>query len=851
MNSHTSHQTNLKGLKKIYLTFALFFIASNINARTAYLGRDSLPKDSLLNIYRAAAPKINDLIHTKLDVRFDYQKHYLYGKEWVKIRPHFYSTDSLTLDAKEMDIHSIALVEGALKHPLKFTYQNEQLKINLGKLFNRHETYTIYIDYTAKPDEVKQKGSAAINSAKGLFFINSDGKDSNKPIQIWTQGETESSSCWFPTIDKPDQKTTDEISMTVPSKYVTLSNGRLVYQKTNSDGTRTDTWKMDLPHCPYLFMMAVGDFKITHDSWKNKEVNYYLESKYAPYAKAIFGNTPKMMSFYAKITGIDFPWNKYDQIVVRDYVSGAMENTTATLHGEYVQKTDRELLDGDEETTICHELFHQWFGDYVTCESWSNITLNESFATLSEILWTGYQKGKDAEDAERFDKLHSYLMGTHNGISAPLVRYHYKDREEVFDNVSYPKGSVILYALKNLIGDDAFFQGLNLYLKTNAFQSADASQLRTALEKVSGIDLNEYFNRWYYRGGHPILDFNSEFNKGVLTLHVKQTQDSSMGYFKIPMKLCFYLGNQPIMKDIALDAKANQVFRFPLTSNPNLIDYDVNKILVGELKDHKTIEEFAFSYSHAPSYFNRKEAIEACLEDQTNTLSLEVLKKALRDSSPVLRKEVVAGLKVKLTTSWSQLEPQILSMANMDPKTTVRAACISKLTETENVKYLDVCREGIKNKSYAIIGASLQGILSMDEVNGKKLLMNMDSETKNHILETISDYYSKKGEDDNANFFEQIFKSNNQQKVFQVFRNYLTYLSVNTNPRVSKQGVGNILEFTKNLNDPETSANISGSLSALAHAKKEKANLEILDLNKKNLLEQAEIFDKGAKDLLK
>ncbi len=225
--------------------------------------------DTLVSTYRASAPKINDLVNTKLEVRFDYAKHYLYGKEWVTLKPHFYPTDSLSLDAKGMDIQSVELWETAVKHKiLLYNYENDILKIKLGRKFNMNELYTIYVRYTAKPDEIKQKGSVAITSAKGLYFINSDGKDPEKPIQIWTQGETESSSCWFPTIDKPNQKTTDQISMTVPDKYTTLSNGRLITQKKNLDGTRTDTWKMELPHAPYLMMMAIGDFKVYHDHWK-------------------------------------------------------------------------------------------------------------------------------------------------------------------------------------------------------------------------------------------------------------------------------------------------------------------------------------------------------------------------------------------------------------------------------------------------------------------------------------------------------------------------------------------------------------------------------------------------------
>ena len=345
----------------------------------AIFAQPKIPVDtSWKKVYRETSTRINDLVHTKLDAKFDYSKSYMNGKVWITLKPHFYATDSLTLDAKGMDIHKIALVKGAAMKDLKYNYDGWQLRITLDKKYNSNETYTIYIDYTAKPNEVEVKGSAAINDAKGLYFINPKGEEKDKPTQIWTQGETEATSVWCPTIDKPNQKTTDEIYMTVPDKYVTLSNGKLVSQKKNTDGTRTDYWKMDLPHAPYLFFMGVGDYAVIKDSWKGKEVSYYVEKEYAPVARKIFGLTPEMIAFYSRITGVDYPWVKYAQITGRDYVSGAMENTTATLHSDIAQQGARELTDGNRwESVIAHELFHQWFGDYVTAESWSNITLNE------------------------------------------------------------------------------------------------------------------------------------------------------------------------------------------------------------------------------------------------------------------------------------------------------------------------------------------------------------------------------------------------------------------------------------------------------------------------------------------
>src|SRR5450759_595150 len=414
---------------------------------------DQLKDTSWKNVYRGSSTRINDLAHTKLDVKFDYDKQWLYGKAWITIHPHFYPTDSLSLDAKGMEIKEIALVKGNSKSPLQYQSNGMVLRITLDKMYKGGENYTIYIDYISKPNEIKTKGSAVITDAKGLYFINPKGEDKNKPTQIWTQGETEANSVWFPTIDKPNQKTTEEIYMTVPAKYVTLSNGLLISQKKNADGTRTDYWKMDLPHSPYLFFMGVGDYAIIKDNYKGKEVAYYVEKEYAPYARGIFGETPAMIGFYEKILGVPFAWPKYDQIVGRDYVSGAMENTSATLHQESAYQNGRQLVDENRwEDVIAHELFHQWFGDLVTTESWSNITVNESMADYSETLWNEFRHGKDAGQ-DHIQQNRQTFLSDPSADQKDLVRFYYADKEDVFDQVSYPKGGAILHMLRTYVGD--------------------------------------------------------------------------------------------------------------------------------------------------------------------------------------------------------------------------------------------------------------------------------------------------------------------------------------------------------------------------------------------------------------
>jgi aminopeptidase N len=726
-------------MNKQFLKYSLFslFLVAGQNA----IAQNNDQTKNPLSVYQVTPLKVNDLVHTKLDVSFDYGKRYLYGKGWLTLKPHFYDTDSLRLDAKGMDFKTIAIVDGKKTIPLKYTYDNEQLLITLNRKYKSTEKYTIFIDYTAKPDELKVKGSLAITDAKGLYFINPDGKG-DKPIQIWTQGETEASSAWFPTIDKPNQKTTSEISMTVDAKYTSLSNGKLISQKVNKNGTRTDTWKMDLPHSPYLFMMAVGDFKIYKDSYNGQEVSYYLEPKYAPYAKQIFGKTPDMMKFYGKMLGVEYPWGKYAQIVARDYVSGAMENTSATLHGEHVQKTERELLDDNQESTIAHELFHQWFGDYVTAESWSNLTMNESFATFGEVLWHGHDEGQDAEDRSRYEKLQNCLRSSKDGVSPPLARFHYGNKEDMFDNISYSKGSIILYALKNQMGDEAFFKSLNKYLTTNAFKTGESHQLRLAMEEVTGKDWSPYFNQWYFQGGNPILNIEYGYADGKATMAVKQVQESSVQTFTLPLKVDFYVNGTKVRKDILID-KREQNFSFDLPSKPDFIDLDPDKILVGKVIDNKKISDYLYQYKNVPTYYNRIEAIKFAAKDKSHEAQL-ILLAGLQDQRDDLRTRSIRAIDLADNSIKEAALKTLLNIAQNDKKTYARASAIIKLAGTGDAAYKNLMIESTKNQSYNVAAAGILGLSKYAPEEADKIKAALDEDTRNHITPLLKEFNNQK-----------------------------------------------------------------------------------------------------------
>ncbi len=429
-------------------------------------------------------------------MRFDWNQGEVIGKVYLEVKPYFYPTSTLTLDAKGFDIQEIALIEGENKKPLKFEYDSLQLEVQLPKTYTREETYKVYIDYVANPDRLIENNDHITYDNKGLYFINADNSHPTKPKQIWTQGETEANSCWFPTIDSPNERFTQELRITVQPQYITLSNGKLISSTTNADGTRTDYWKQTLGHTPYLVALVVGEYAMVKDKWRDIEVNYYVEKEYKTYAKEIYGNTVEMLDFFSKILQYDYPWEQYSQIAVRDYIAGAMENTGAVIYYDGVQRTDRELLDANNEDIVAHELFHHWFGDLVTAESWSNLPLNEALATYGEYLWFEHKYGKAEADYHLMQDLNAYLSEA-EVKQVPIFRFHYADREEMFDRHSYQKGGRVMHLLRNQIGDDAFFEAIRLYVKQNAFQSVEIHDLRMAFEEVTGEDLNWFFEQWF------------------------------------------------------------------------------------------------------------------------------------------------------------------------------------------------------------------------------------------------------------------------------------------------------------------------------------------------------------------
>ncbi len=736
-----------------------------------------LPADAPL---QPAATILTEVTDTKLDVRFDYKKQHLLGTAVLTLRSHFYPQSELVLDAKGFDIQKIELVGDKKNKSLNYNYNRRKLVIALDHPYPRSTPYQVRIVYVAKPNELPQGGSAAITSDKGLYFINPLGLEKNKPRQIWTQGESESSSCWFPTVDKPNQRMTQEISLTVEKQFKTLSNGLLISSKANPDGTRTDIWKQSQPHAPYLATMVVGDFAVVSDSWHGKPVNYYVEPQFAATARAVFGHTPEMLDFYSKKLGVEYPWDKYAQVAVRDYVSGAMENTSATTHGATIQATRRELIDANYQTaesTIAHELFHQWFGDYVTCESWANLPLNESFADYSEYLWAEHKYGADEAGLVQETKINNYLEEAQNKRE-PLIRYRYLNREDMFDRHSYDKGGRVLHMLRKYVGDDAFFAALNRYLTQNKLTAVEVSKLRAAFEETTGEDLMWFFNQWFLQRGHPELRITHTYTNGQVTLRVQQTQDTLFQpVFRLPVTVAIWTNNnQPVEHRITV-TKADQTFTLPASQKPSLVKFDNESQLLAQFDEERTQDELIFQFYHAQTYQQKSEVLDL-LQNKTAELAVSsLLRNALNDKFWALRRTALDHLRGYRGPEPEGMRKDIQRLATTDPNPRVRAQALGTLASFPNGSYGPIYGAAVVDSSALVAAAAVDILAKKPEANSRQQVAALDNTTSSPLIVAVADFYALNGGLDQYQWFLRRLPDVAEADLYAYFQSFGTLMT--------------------------------------------------------------------------
>lgn len=694
--------------------------------------------------YQPVRTRRNDILDTRLALSFDWSKKHVIGKAHLTIKPYFYPTQKLELDAQSFTIHKVAMMTAKGEQPLTYTYDNKLLTIDLGKIYTAKDTYQIWIDYTARPYEREAGIGQAVTSDRGLFFINADGKEGDKPQQIWTQGETMFNSCWFPTFDDPSEKCTQEIAITVENKFVTISNGKKVSSTPHPDGTRTDVWVQTQPHPVYLFALAVGEFGEYKDTWRGKEVNYYMEKKYAPYAKAIFGNTPEMMEVFSKKLGVDYPWDKYSQIVVRDFVSGAMENTTCTIFFEQMNMDDRQLLDYDNEDIIAHELFHHWFGDLVTCESYANLALNESFASYGEYIWMENKYGKDAADLHIQEDLENYLSEA-VGKQVPIFRDHYNHPDDMFDRHSYEKGACVLHTLREYVGDSAFFLSLNRYLTKYAYQNTELANLRMEFEQTTGEDLNWFFNQWFFSAGHPqIFASISQADSTVaVEVHQIQTTPGVPQVFRVFFESTLTDGKNTYTFPVEMNT-ADTTYTWTVPTKIKGIDLAGGRFFLGEIEiAEPNANQVTGLYKPSAPFPVRLHSITNLANKPLTDETVDVLLKGLNDNSTEIKQLSLIFLDKYEGIRKKQLLKEALRLSR-DASARVRKYAFLHFEKESVLEYArskglapqidSLIDRGIADKSYEVASSTLLILKSWDKARHEAVIKQMAKTESSEVI---------------------------------------------------------------------------------------------------------------------
>ncbi len=532
------------------------------------------------------------VVHYRLEVSFDESKRMVIGKVTTTLVPFLPDLETVEFDAEEMQVKRVTMG----KRDLKFDVQPKMLAIHLDREYSFKDTITVAIEYSCTP-------------RRGLYFVQPDSGYPNKPWQIWTQGEDMDNHFWLPCYDFPNDMATSEVIATVPDKYVLVSNGKLFSVKENKrERTKTFRWREDKPHTSYHIMLAAGRYAILKDHVGRLPVEYYVYPQDTADARECFKETPRMIAFFDDKIGFKYPWEKYAQIILSDFMYGGMENASATTLLDYSAVYDsRERMDNPTTSLIAHELAHQWWGDVVTCKDWRHLWLNESFASYFDLLYHEYSLGRDEFD---YRVLGSQQAGIR--VDSTLGRKPIVSVGSYIENV-YPRGAAVLHMLRFVLGDQLFWRAMNHYITKYQFQPVETNDLKNAIEEATGQNLYWFFDEWVYKAGHPVFAVSyrwSDSAKAVfLTVKQEQTLDSLTAVFHTPVEIEVTYPEGKSTQRVTILSK-DTTFVLPSPRKPQLVIFDKGGWLIKELKFEKSPEEWRYQAEQATNPVDRIQAIQ-------------------------------------------------------------------------------------------------------------------------------------------------------------------------------------------------------------------------------------------------
>ena len=496
----------------------------------------------------------------------------------ASLRPLRDGQDTVVLDAEEFTVTEVRNEKGEL---LSFDQTPGQLTVRLERAFHHDQVFALSVRYEGRDPK------------DGLRFFDASAE---RPAMVASNSWPYGVRHWLPCYDYPNDKATTEIIATVAAGNKVVANGRLLSSNEDKKArTVTTHWLQDKPHSTYLIFLAAAPYEVIEDHLEAVPISYWTYPQHARHARRTFGKTPEMMAYFNALFNCDYPWDKYSQVEVP--FGGGMECTSATAMGEGVIIDERAELDFPSLGIVSHELAHQWWGDLVTLRTWSEVWINESFATYCDYLYLDHALGPDEGAVNLLKKKNEYLQEAREQYVRPIVFDRYEKPQDVFDAHSYPKGALVLHMLRAILGDDAFFRTLSAFLHENRFRAADTNDFRKAVKETTGLNLDWFFEQWLYKPGHPVFDVASDWDEraAVLRLRVKQVQDASRGIpiFKMPVKIGVTTAERSEVHE-AWIGDEDEVIEIRTESRPLLVRFDKDNVLLKELNYPRSRDELIF-----------------------------------------------------------------------------------------------------------------------------------------------------------------------------------------------------------------------------------------------------------------
>jgi len=549
-----------------------------------------------------APDKVADILHIRLETAFDLPRRTLWGRCTTTLAPLQEGLTKLELDCVELTVDAVEDGDG---RRLPFEHDGARLAVRFPRPLAKGKPVEVAVSYHGSP-------------RSGLYFTGPSKEYPKKAVQVWSQGQDEDSRYWFPCFDYPNEKATSETLVTVPETWTVVANGELV-AVTHDKKLRVKTWhhRMDVPHVSYLISIACGEFSKLEDAWRGKPVQYFVKPGQEQAARRAFARTPDMLEHFSKVFGVDYPYPKYSQVVVEDFIFGGMENISATTLIDRVLPDPRAALDYEPEDLISHELAHQWFGDLVTCQDWSHAWLNEGFASYAEVVYREHWKGEDEATRHRLDQLQTYF-DRDKVVRRPVVTKDYALPMQLFDAHIYDKGSVVLHMLRRLLGEAAFWATVKRYLETHAGGTVRTGDLARVVEEVTGKNPEWFFDQWLYGTGYPELEakyaYDDDTRVATVTIEQKQKVEGATGLFRLPTVLRFQGKSRTVEREVEI-RESRHVFTVVLDEKPEFVRLDPGAHLAMKLTFKKPLAMLKTQLAKDPDWTGRAEAARTLSED--------------------------------------------------------------------------------------------------------------------------------------------------------------------------------------------------------------------------------------------